>query len=222
MLVTAIGTFLGAMLSILGSIYIEYQRKPKLSFKIEEPPADKTFPSGPGKEARFLRVQLCNNAMPRFLKWLGRDAALQCYGHIQFHHILDGAPILSSPMPIRWAASEEPFTYEPTQNGGRELAFDITKYHAAFFRNCFPGTKEIIDVVARFDNEDDCYGWSNESYLRDWRNPDWKLPSGRYFVNVTVTSAGESVAAVFKLENSVVRKHFRLMEVSQGEAKKLK
>ena len=103
MLTTAIGAFLGALLSFLASIYIEYQRKPKLRFEIEDPPADSTYLSAPAKEARFVRVRLVNDSMPKILKWLGRDAAMQCYGQIQFHHFDDGAVVFSRPMPIRWA-----------------------------------------------------------------------------------------------------------------------
>jgi hypothetical protein len=224
MLFTAIGAFLGALLSILASIYIEYQRKPKLRFEIEEPPADAIYPSAPAKVARFARVRLCNNAMPRLLSWLGRDAAMQCYGYIQFHHFEDGAPVFSRPMSIRWAGSDEPLTFQAMPNGQLAQLFDPTKYNAAFRRNCFPGTKELIDVAARFDNDDDCYGWSNENYLpgKGWRNPDWKLPKGRYIARVTVHSSGETVSAVFQLENSVARQHFRLMEATQENVKKLK
>ncbi len=222
MLITAIFAFLGALLSILASIGIEYQRKPKLHFEIEDPPTEGFYSSGSVKKARFVRVLLCNKAMPRLLKWLGRNPALQCSGHIQFYHIADGAPILSSAMPIRWAGAEEPFTLQTIENGEPKQVFDVAKYHAASFRNCFPGTKEIIDVAVRFDNEDICYGWSNESYLKDWKNPDWKLSSGRYFVKVTVTCAGELDSGVFKLENSAGMQNFRLTKASHDEASNLK
>ncbi len=225
MFTTAIGAFLGALLSILASIYIEYQRKPKLRFDIEEQPLDRTYqPPAPAKESRFLRVQLFNDPMPRPLKWLGRDAAMQCYGHIQFHHFADGAPVFSKPMPIRWAGSDEPFTFQAMPNGQFAQFFDPTKYNASFHRNCFPGITELIDVAARFDNDDDCFGWSNESYLpgKGWRNPDWKLPKGRYLIKVTVHSSGETLSAAFQLENSVARQHFRLMGASQQDAQKLK
>ena len=224
MITTAIGAFLGALLSILASVYIEYQRMPKLRFEIEEPPTDATYPSAPAKEARFVRVLLCNDAMPDLLRWLGRDAAMQCYGHIQFYHFEDGAPIFAKPMPIRWAGSDEPLTYQALANGQVAQLLDPTKYNAAFRRNCFAGTKEPIDVAARFDTEDDCYGWSNETYLpgKGWRNPDWKLPKGRYLVKVTVLSSGEPVSGIFHLENSVARPHFRLSDASREDAQKLK
>jgi hypothetical protein len=223
MLTTFIGAFLGALLSLFISIYIEYQRKPKLYFAIEEPPFDASYTSAPAKDVRFLRVQLSNRAMPKFLNWLNREAALHCNGDIQFHHIDDGAPIFSRAMPIRWSGADEPISFQVLQDGKVAQLFDPGKYSAASRRNCFPGSKETIDVVARFDNDEDCYGWSNENYLpgKGWRNNDWKLPKGRFFVTVTVYSSGEKVVGVFKLENSVSRKDFRLLPTSSEDLRKL-
>lgn len=222
-LITAAGAFLGALLSLLASIYFEYQRKPKLELKIEDPPFDATYESAPAKKARFVRVQLCNRAMPRLFRWLGRDAAMYCHGDIQFHHLLDGAPLFSRPMPIRWAGSDEPLSFQVLPDGKVVQVFDQVKYNAAFHRNCYPCSKEPIDVAARFDEDEDCYEWSNESYLpgKGWRNNDWKLPKGRYIVTVTVYSAGEKVTGVLKLENSVGLKDFRLMKASDDDIRKV-
>ena len=62
-----LGAFIGAILSLVISIIIEYQRKPKLSFRIEDPQIDNvySYPNVPAKKARFLRVQLWNNEMPK-------------------------------------------------------------------------------------------------------------------------------------------------------------
>jgi hypothetical protein len=225
MLTNAIGAFLGALLSLIAIIYIEYQRKPKLSLGIEDPPfhANYDSPPFPAKETRAVRVYLRNRAMPSFLRWLGRDPAMHCHGQIQFHHYEDGAPVFSKPMPIRWSASDEPLTLQALPNGQLAQLFDPTKYNAAFYRNCYPGSKELIDVAARFDADDDCYGWCNETYLpgKGWRNPDWKLSKGRYLVSVTVNSSGESISTVLSLENSTARQHFRLIPGTAEDARKL-
>lgn len=223
MLLTFVGAFFGAVISILASIYIEYQRKPKLYFTIEDPPSNASYPSAPAKEARFLRVQLRNRAMPKLLKWLNREAALYCNGEIQFHHIDNGAPIFTRSMPIRWSSSDEPLSLQVLADGRVAQIFDLAKYNAAFRRNCYPGSMEPIDVAARFDDDEDCYGWSNETYLsgKGWRNNDWKLPRGMFLVKVTVDSSGEKVVGVYRLENSVGRNDFRLMEASPEELHKL-
>jgi hypothetical protein len=223
MLLTALGAFLGALLSLLISIFIEYQRKPKLTFTIEDSSVDMTYESAPAKNARFVRVHLYNQPMPKLFRWLGRTAAMQCSGEIQFHHITDGAPVFARPMPIRWAGSDEPLSHQVLSDGRVARMFDPTKYNAAFRRDCYPGSKETMDVAARFDDDKECYGWSNETYLpgKGWRNNDWRLPPGRYLVTLKVRTAGEEVIAAFQLENSVGREHFRLMPATPEDVRKL-
>lgn len=220
---TALGAFLGAVLSLLVSMIIEHQRKPKLSLKIEEPPTDMNYTDRPANKARFLRVRLSNRATPWYLSWLGRNAAIHCHGEIQFYHQNDGAPVLSKPMPIRWAGSEEPLSFQVLPDGKFAQLLDASKFHAAFYRDCHAGSEEPIDVVARFNDETDCYGWTNENYLPNklWRNTDWKLPNGRYLVAITVHSAGEKVVDLFRLENSVGIQHFRLMSTTKDERRKI-
>jgi len=208
---------------LLVGIFIEYQRKAKLSLKIEHPPTDRTYKSAPAQEARFVRVRLHNRPMPSVFKWLGRQAAVHCHGGIRFYHLSDGAPVFSNPMPIRWADSDEPISHQVGPDGKLLQFFDPAKYNAAFYRDCYAGDSEPIDVAARFDDDQDCYGWSNENYLpgKAWRNPEWKLPNGRYLVEVTVHSAGDKISGVFKLENSVARQHFRLMQATRDDLRRL-
>ena len=225
MLLTALGAFFGAVLSILASIAIEYLRKPKLDLTIETPPLDRSnLPTSVAK-SRALRVWITNKPMPKLLRWLGRAAAYQCTGDIQFHHLDDGAAVFSRLMPIRWSGSDEPFSHQVLPDGRIAQLFDPTKYNAGFRRDCFPGSPELVDVAARFDNDEDCYGWSNESYLpnKNWpRNPDFRLPKGRYLVKATVHSSGERISRVFVLENSVAREHFRLLIASEREAARVR
>jgi hypothetical protein len=225
MLLTAIGAFLGALLSIFASIAIEYERKPKLHLTIEMPPLDRLGLPQPCIQSRFLRVLVTNDPMPRPLKWLGRSPAIQCTGDIQFYHPDNGAAIFSRAMPVRWANSEEPFSYQALPGGQIAQIFDPAKYNAAFRRDCIPGTPELVDVVGRFDSDEDCFGWSNESYLpnKNWpRNPEFMLPKGRYLVKVTIHSFGDKNFRVFTLENSVNIKHFRLLTASEEEAARLR
>lgn len=220
---TFIGAFIGAVFSLFVTMIIEYQRKPKLYLTIEDPPLDQSYTSAPAKNVRFLRVQLWNRAMPKILRWLNREPALHCNGYIQFHHFSDGAPIFSRAMPIRWAGSDEPISLQVLSDGKVLQLFDFGKYSAAFRRDCFPGNKETIDVVARFDEDEKCYGWSNENYLpgKSWRNTDWKLSKGRYLVKVSVFSSGEEIIGVFQLENSSRRMDFRLLPATQEDLHKL-
>jgi hypothetical protein len=217
-LLTAPGAFLGAVLSILANIAIEYERKPKLALAIEDKPYENNSMVGSVKSGTFLRVCLSNKPMPKLLRWLARSAAYECTGIVQFCH-QDGTPVFAKPMQVRWAGSDEPVTYQLAADSTLAIIFDPAKYSAAFRRDCFPGTSELFDVAARFDNDEDCYGWSNDSYLpaKGPRHPDFKLSKGRYLVKVTIRSSGDQIDGVFQLENFGARADFRLLQSSQSK-----
>jgi hypothetical protein len=76
----------------------------------------------------------------------------------------------------------------------------------------YPGEDWKLDIAAKFDNEPECYGWSNLSYFSEpkWRNPDFKLNRGRYLVNVTVVSGSQRCNRTFRLINDVRQSDFRV------------
>lgn len=76
------------------------------------------------------------------------------------------------------------------------------------------GEQEDLDVVVRCDDDDDCFGFNNDSYRTNWKNDQWKLPKGRYLVEVTVRSAGQKISATFGLNNDSRRDQFRLETAS--------
>lgn len=78
----------------------------------------------------------------------------------------DGAPLFPKAMPVRWSGSSEPFTAHVLPDSTVAHLFDPVKYDVACRRDCFPGSEEIADVAAKFDDDDECYGWSNETYLQ--------------------------------------------------------
>ncbi|MGB0081390.1 MAG: hypothetical protein WBP90_07670, partial [Terracidiphilus sp.] len=172
-------------------------------------------------QSRFLRVKVYNKPMPTPLHWLDRSAALQCTGDVQFCRE-SGTAIFSSPMKIRWSGSDEPNSPQLNTSGVVVYLFDARKYSAAFRRDCFPGVPELVDIAARYDNEDECYGWSNESYLKGVRNPDFKLDKGRYLVKITIYFSGNIASHVFALENYASRKDFRLEPASKAEKKRMR
>ena len=50
----------------------------------------------------------------------------------------------------------------------------------------YPGDTEQLDMVVRYADEDDCYGWTNEFLFRDrGRLPEWRLARGIFLAKVT-------------------------------------
>lgn len=216
---TIISVIIGALISIFITIVYERLRKPHLRFEIETPPLDITYNgTEPAKNARFLRVVLWNDPF----QLLVRETAMHCQGEIQFYHIEDGVPLFMKNMRLRWAGSEEPFSPQMRPDGTIENIFDITKYNSSFFRDCFSGSKETIDVVARFDDDEECYVWTSDYAIKGWKNKERMIPKGRYLVKIIVFSAGEKISALFQLENSITRKDFRLTPANFQDMKKIK
>lgn len=72
------------------------------------------------------------------------------------------------------------------------------------------GEEEDLDLAVRCDDDSECYGFNNESYRYNWRNPHWHLPQGRYRVEVTLRSSGQKIAQHFLLCNDSSLGDFRL------------
>src|ERR1019366_9560561 len=84
------------------------------------------------------------------------------------------------------------------------------------------GEQEDIDIVVRCDDDLDCYGFNNESYRFNWRNPRWRIPQGRYRIEVVVRSAGKKIRQRFLLYNEPIRDASRLQpdpySIQMGES----
>jgi hypothetical protein len=201
---------IGALIAILLTIWVEYLRKPKLSLRIA-PPVDMEYYGKPAKHARFVGIEVVNAPLPRIARWMMRNAALQCHGYITFHH-LDGQNVFGRSMPIRWSSAPEPVPMILTVGYQQIVITDPARFTLSPRVDIYPGESEKLDVAAKFDDDNYCYGWSNENYFSTppWRNPDWALPPGRYLVKVVIISAGEKVQGIFRLINDVGRQDFRI------------
>jgi hypothetical protein len=209
---------IGAIIGILGSIgtamFVEYMRRPKLKFAIETPPLEVTYAAGfPANVMRTLRVKLYNDPLPGWARWMLRGPALQCRAIITFHELNDGQNIFGRAMGGRWASSPEPVPISfVTPRGERFQMFDPARFTLESRIDIYPGEQEILDIASRFDNDQECYDGNNEAYFSapPWRNPNWRLPSGRYLVSAVITSSGQKSAGCFRLMNNLSRADFRL------------
>jgi hypothetical protein len=207
------GVVLGAVIALLMTMIQENLRKPDLGLRIHRP-MDMHYPAEegrPAKDARFLSLELFNRPLPKWARWMSRYAALQCHGTLTFHH-LDGQNIFGRSMPIRWSGSLEPVPMTGFVGDQQMIILDPTRYNPSPRMDVYPGEAARLDIGARFDNEEECYGWSNLSYISNprWRNPDWKLGKNRYLVRVVIVSAGEKCTGTYRLINDVPQRDFRL------------
>lgn len=222
MWLTILGAIIGAVIAALVTITVEYLRKPSLDISLAEPETDK-YINRPASFKKALRLKLENRPLPGWAKWMLRSPALQCSGYISFHH-LDGQNVFGRSMLIRWPETPEPIPLLFKFDGKQALILDPSRIYLEQRKDVFPGGAEFIDVACRFDEDNDCYGWNNESYFSDplWRNPDWRLPKNRYIINVTIVSSGERLSKIFRLINDVGLNDFRLENALQEDFNKLK
>lgn len=216
---TILGVVLGAVVAILITIGIENLRKPRLVIELI-PPTDKEYEKSPARNVRFLYLRVSNKPLPRWARWMSRDAATHCHGTITFHHIDDGQNVFGRAMQVRWSGSPEPTPTHVVVGDQTYLIFYPSNLAFISRMDIYPGESESIDTVAKFDDENECYGWNNENYFTDpvWRNPNWKLASGRYLIKVTITTSGEKISNVFRLINDVPRSDSRLEQKMQNDS----
>jgi hypothetical protein len=233
MLETFIGVLLGAVVSILVTIWVENLRRPRLRISIEHP-VDTALGSVVGGATplpfRSLRVGVSNEALSRVAGWMVRAPALQCRGTITFHHLTDGRNIFGTAMAARWASGPQPSSVPIVSLASKQveyLMFDDQRLGAGSAYDIYPGDSESLDVVVRFNTDQDCYGWNNETYFlqppaQPGRNPKWQLGHDRFLVKIVIRSSGQTRVDVFELINDVPINSFRLETVtSENRAKVL-
>jgi hypothetical protein len=203
-----LGVVLGGIVTLLITICVERLRRPQLALSIEGP-LD-FAPRGPIPRWRSLRVRVSNEPLAPWANWwMLRSAAQQCRGEIAFLRP-DGTDLFVKPMIGRWASSPEPLVaHLPTDDGTAAVLTNPAALKSTV--DVYPSEAEVLDVAVKFGEEEDCYGWNDETYFfADWRNPNWRLGHGIYLVEVTVRSSGKKCRDYSRLCNDGGSRVFRL------------
>lgn len=211
MLEALFGVILGGLVTLFVAASVEKMRMPSLRLL---PAPDSTVdypPDRPAKRARWVTVDLQNEPLPRWAWWMQRSSAVRCHGTVQFRYT-DGKAVFDSPMPIRWARSPEPLPMRLIVGQCQLPILDDNLLAAESTVDVYPGESERLAVAACFDDDVDCYGWCNESYLEEpkWRSARWRLAPGEYTVTISVTSSGQKCEATFRLVNGPKPQDIRL------------
>jgi hypothetical protein len=211
-----VSILIGAILTIWATIEIEKTKKPILEMEIVNHDIvdySNSIDPKPACKAKFLYVALKNETLKWPWKWLLRSAALQSHGTIKFYHLEDGTSVFSEPMPLRFSALPAPEVQAIDLGDRIATVYDLMKINLNGRYDVYPGDVRTINIVARFDKDEDCYGWTHENMISEprWRTPKWRMPKGRYLVKVQVLSSGETCEEIFRLINDVSIENFRLM-----------
>jgi len=205
-----IEVIIGALIAIFLTIFIEFQRKPRLEIETLE-----TLPMDLIGSAR-LRVR--NKPLPGWLRWLSRQPALQCHGNITFHNYINGQDIFGQEMQIRWVNLPEPLPIDiGLDNKIVGHIYDPVRILQLQRIDIYAGEYEDLDVAVKFHGEEICYGWNNESYRYSGRNPSWKLEEKQYLIRMSIRTAGEKITRIFRLLNPGTKDGFRIENSSSND-----
>jgi hypothetical protein len=208
---TFLGAIFGGIVTIFITIWIERLRSPQVCLAVGT--TVPISPRGPIQNNwRSLRIEVSNRRLPKWaIWWMSRLPAQQCRAEICFLR-LDGTPFLTEPMRGRWAGSPEPKVAQAVTQGGTVPVL-INPQELKATVDIYPGDVEQLDVAIRVDQEQDAYGWSDETYyFPDWRNPARQLNHDRYLIKVTVTSSGRKCTNLFRIDNDGPFASFSLAE----------
>jgi len=209
-----IGFGISLLASIIGVglvLWIDRQRRPRLRMTVGIPGTIDKFDPLHRPVTTFLHVRI-DNERTKFPVSLfyDADAAHSCAAWLTFYH-LDGHKVFDREMAGRWTETPEPSMRQIRQDNKTVVMLAGVKNTV----DIPSGEYANVDVAARMIPDRECYGWNNESYLHNWRHPDWKLKRGRYLVKVRVRSAGREFEDLFLLVNDVPHKDFRLETASK-------
>lgn len=198
-----LAVFFGALAANAVSASVARRRRPYLTLKLGGR-NDRTFPddgSYPARRMSVLTLILRNERLgPLFSVWLSRAPAVGCRGTIAFHK-LDGTPIFDRPMHVRFVSGRE--LTEAAAKADSRRREDDRPFDPPQGLNIEPGGEAALYVVARFDDDAECYGWSDESDRCEplWRHPDWRIDDPYFLVRVTVEARDGFCSGTFRIIN---------------------
>jgi hypothetical protein len=179
------GAIFGFLVSLLTWIFTERVSSPKLEIVVDEDRGLGQFPGNPPHEFYHVRVR---NVLPKY-RLHGRKPAWACRATIEVFRP-DGGRVIADDVIARWTSQPEPLLPVVAQ-GEAGYVLDPARLTQARRVDVHSHSDERIPLVLKFEGERDCYIFSNESYRyqrlhQELRNPDWRIPPGRYRLRVTV------------------------------------
>lgn len=203
--------FVGA-LSIILVLILERQTRPELKILIDD---KHIIPdNNPAKQqpTTWLRVRVENQPMPRLIKWAYiRQPAIDCRATIDFINP-KGKQVFS--IPGRWSGNPRPEIIKfltPENNFAQAI---IGEQHTT---NIGPSSEiykgESLDIAIRIKGEENSYAWNNQSYIHNWRNPNYVLQPGVWTIKVNIDTGGKVFISSFNLSIGKLYEEFSLTNI---------
>lgn len=209
LIISFIVSIIGGIVAAFCVLFIvEPRRQPQLYFEIGEGPA--RFKEK-DTDITVLRVHVYNRKMSGCLsKLYDRQPAFLCRAFITFLHFQEKTQVYDRVMIGRWAGTPEPLLPIFDTSGKPildESGRPARTYHhqlAPDWIHIPPGSEmpSTLDIVSKAGNDEECYGYTNESYAYTlYRHEGWKLNRGKFIVKITVKTGDKNFTSCFLLIN---------------------
>lgn len=159
----------------------------------------------PDGSLRFLHVNIVNLDWPRWFFMFRRSTAENTKAEIVFKE-RDFRKIIFS-IEGRWSTNLEPLRQDLDEVGFPRRIYDLELARIGGLADISPSRssqdlregKLVVAVKLKDDNE--CYGFNNESYAEGIKRESAELQRGMYDIEVIIRSGGVVVRREFILEN---------------------
>src|SRR3972149_11754182 len=218
---TLVGSVIsGLIASLIAIIFWEWCRRPKLVIEIP----DKI----PGKEPAIQRLNQISRAFYHLrVVNNGKTPAYSSRITMRFKDINIRKQLFM--VSGKWDRGPQPLLYAPVPkqilpNGKietvvHEFPHDFLVPFAEVM-DIHPNMPENFCIIVKYENEDECYGFSAWSYIKGegHRVKDWKLDIGGYIAEGELTDLGKTLLEKFLLMNR--SKNIDGVEIKNDDKKK--
>ncbi|HLJ92325.1 MAG TPA: hypothetical protein VKU02_03950 [Gemmataceae bacterium] len=182
----SIGFVLGIVGSVIAGRWLEARAQPLLDLVADMSRAQNV-------DLEFYNIVVRNRP--------GRRPAWACRATIEVFRE-HGEPAIREEIPARWSSQPEPTVQFAVGNQVGNV-FDLPRAIQGRRADVHSHLDERIPIAIKQENDPDCYIFTNESYLpaHSGKNPNWRLPQGRYRVRVTVYYESGQAQKDFELRN---------------------
>ncbi|MEN9328403.1 MAG: hypothetical protein RI947_1211 [Candidatus Parcubacteria bacterium] len=175
-IVGAVANIIWVIMGVFLALSLDSVRKPQFELSVDESMhTDVRYQNG--QRWKFYRIKVVNKSIPHWLRWIfpftTRETAEQVQGVVVFKQ-------LGRTMKGRWAYASE-LQYPNKTDYIHMSNFPEPVTIAA-------GQAEPLDLLVKYEHDSEAYGWNNESYLHDWKVPQYRLMTGDWEVYVQVTA----------------------------------
>ena len=177
-----------------------YFGRPTIIYKISN---DREFATN-NKTFKFLNLIVKNKQINVFRKFLlGSSSLNNARVWLSFLDYASKAEMLK--INGRWASTKEPVDYQSGQPIIPEVLLPSRD-------TIPPGEEASISVAIKEKGENSFFPFNNESYLHNWKNPDYELEEKKYFLRIRILADGNEYQKTFLLINpSKSLKNFKIL-----------